>query len=210
MNGMNNAPSDQAGEATAEQQASASPAGNGAAPGSASATSIPAQYLQTYTAGLAHGATNMMMQMPMPGVFPMQAPTPANTFAPVPAGAAQNKNATSMPPLWMMPPNTSMFHQAAATAAAVATTTDSSTNANSQAAATTTRPTFVNAKQYQRILKRREARARLEEYYRQKRVTAEARKPYNYESRHRHAKKRPRGKGGRFLTKVRRVCFANV
>lgn len=72
------------------------------------------------------------------------------------------------------------------------------------------RPTFVNAKQYRRILKRREARARLEEYYRQKRAAAAAeegaRKPYLHESRHRHAMKRPRGPGGRFLTKVSLFC----
>ena len=71
------------------------------------------------------------------------------------------------------------------------------------------RPTFVNAKQYRRILKRREARAKLEEYYRQKRAKNAAMgskdpKPYMHESRHKHAMKRPRGPGGRFLTKVRK------
>lgn len=99
-------------------------------------------------------------------------------------------------------------------------------------------PTFVNAKQYKRILKRRDARAKLEEYYRQQRVhiaikkknnaekaknsaskkkgSAEGdngktgngsgpRKAYLHESRHKHAMKRPRGPGGRFLTKVS-VC----
>lgn len=71
-------------------------------------------------------------------------------------------------------------------------------------AGTTNRPTFVNAKQYRRILKRREAREKLEEYYRQRRAAAAAnnsKKPYMHESRHRHAMKRPRGVGGRFLTK---------
>jgi nuclear transcription factor Y alpha len=67
------------------------------------------------------------------------------------------------------------------------------------------RPTLVNAKQFQRILKRREARAKLEEYYAKRRAYKKLhpeKKPYMHESRHRHAMKRPRGPGGRFLTKV--------
>jgi len=94
-------------------------------------------------------------------------------------------------------------------------------------------PTYVNAKQYDRIIKRREARRKLEEYYSKRRKQSKIERPrsgakrghgameseassgpdgkengasngrraYIHESRHKHAMKRPRGPGGRFLTK---------
>lgn len=78
---------------------------------------------------------------------------------------------------------------------------DPNSNHANPSLAVNARPTFVNAKQYRRILKRRAAREKLEEFYRVRKAAQDAKKPYMHESRHKHAMKRPRGPGGRFLTK---------
>ncbi|KNC80160.1 hypothetical protein SARC_07473 [Sphaeroforma arctica JP610] len=58
-------------------------------------------------------------------------------------------------------------------------------------------PMYVNAKQYHRILKRREARSKLEQKYKIER----GRPGFMHQSRHKHALRRVRGPGGRFTKK---------
>ena len=65
-------------------------------------------------------------------------------------------------------------------------------------------PYYVNAKQYVRIIKRRYSRNQLNQILNKikeyEHTTVNKNKKYLHESRHKHAMKRARGPGGRFLT----------
>lgn len=59
-------------------------------------------------------------------------------------------------------------------------------------------PCYINARQFERIMKRRDARQQLEARLG---CASGSRRPYVHESRHKQPMRRPRGPGGRFLKK---------
>lgn len=144
---------------------------------------------------------NMMAATPtQPGMLSQQAPAPPNGAPTNMAAFMQQSGAAQMYAAFAQ---MQQQQQHGGIAGGIPNNMGMDPNSNhaNPSLAVNARPTFVNAKQYRRILKRRAAREKLEEFYRVRKAAQDAKKPYMHESRHKHAMKRPRGPGGRFLTK---------
>lgn len=208
------------------------------------------QQQQTPNLGQTAQGTIIFQQQPTQSSFPLTSAINSAQYT-LPQGAGVNSNnssgTTQTPVVYATVPgintpaiassnqiNTAVTQPILSTPA----TTTQTTNATAGSSPVIAQPTYVNAKQYHRIVKRREVRQRMEEILAKKskkrrlikeqqiknerereneindqfsgdkangsnngNILGNHRKPYIHESRHKHAMKRPRGPGGRFLTK---------
>ena len=154
----------------------------------------------------------------------------------VPSNAIANANAITNPHPVQVQVQVQVQNNPTAIPTAIPTTPHATHAPPPSSSSLKSQPTYVNAKQYHRILQRREARRKLDIFYVKRRASQglkkanlkrEAmqalgamgngsgneddggvnRRAYIHESRHKHAMKRPRGPGGRFLTKDELVTY---